>query len=67
MFLLWGQGLFWPVLYTWVVFAAPFCTFRLGCLRSILPKLFKRVYLVSSLIFVITEAVLKNFFFLYLL
>jgi hypothetical protein len=41
-------------------FASPCCTFRLGCLRSILPKLFRRVYLVSSLIFVVTEAFIEE-------
>jgi hypothetical protein len=39
---------------TWVVFAAPCCTFRSGCLRPFLLKPFRRVYLVSSLIFVDT-------------
>jgi hypothetical protein len=37
------------------------CSLRLECLRLILPKLFRRVYLASSLIFVVTEAFIEEF------
>ncbi len=42
-------------------FTDPSCTSRLGCLRPILPKPFRRIYLVSSLIFIVTEAFIEEF------